>query len=177
MIIKVDQEIQLRLLELPDSVDIFRTIDEQREYLGRWLPFVEFTKELKDTEAFVNSVVNAPEDWFEYTFTIRKHNLFVGLIGLKSTDKANKKTEIGYWLSEKYQKQGIVSKSVDKLCDFAFNELGMNRIQVKCAVGNEPSIKIPKRLGFKFEGIERAGELLTGNIFADIEVYSKLKTD
>lgn len=53
----------------------------------------------------------------------------------------------------------------------------MNRIQVKCALENKSSINIPKRLGFKFEGIERQGELLTGNIFTDLVVYSKLKSD
>lgn len=177
MVIKVDAEIELRQLERTDSEDIYKTIDSQREYLGKWLPFVEFTKKLSDTEKFVDSVVNAPEDRFEHVFAIRKRNKFAGLIGFKDTDKLNKKTEIGYWLSQQYQKQGIITKSVDKLCGFAFNKLGINRIQIKCAVGNKSSINIPKRLGFIFEGIERQGELLTGNIFTDLEIYSRLKND
>jgi ribosomal-protein-serine acetyltransferase len=177
MIIKVDSEIELKQLERADAIDIFKTIDSQREYLGRWLPFVEFTKKLEDSEVFVESVINAPEDRFEYVFAIRKGKEFVGLIGFKGTDKANKKTEIGYWLSEPNQRQGIITKSVEKLCDFAFNELDINRIQIKCAVGNESSIKIPQRLGFIFEGIERQGELLNGNVFTDLEVYSKLKSE
>ena len=177
MIIKVDTDIELRQLEQSDSADIFETIDSQRDYLGKWLPFVEFTQEIKDTKSFVDSVVNAPEDRFEFLFTIRKQKKFVGIIGFKSTDKLHKKTEIGYWLSEKYQKQGIVIKSVKKLCDFTFNDQEINRIQIKCAVGNIPSKNIPKRLDFKYEGIERDGELLTGNIFTDLEVYSKLKRD
>lgn len=175
MIIEVDTNVILRQLEFSDSIDIFKTIDINREYLSKWLPFVEFTSELKDTEAFVDSVVNAPEDRFEYIFTIRYQNKFIGLIGFKSTDKLNKKTEIGYWLAEKYQKLGIVTKSVEKLCGFAFNDLGINRVQIKCAVENMPSKRIPKRLGFSFEGIERDGELLTGNIFTDLEIYSKLR--
>lgn len=177
MRIVVDTELELRQLSESDSIDIFNTINSQREYLGRWLPFVEFTKELKDTEGFVHSSVNAPEDRFELVFTMRKHDVFVGIIGFKGTDIGNRKTEIGYWLSEKYQKQGIVTKSVQKLCEFAFNEKGLNRIQIKCAVGNTPSSKIPKRLGFVFEGIERDGELLTGSVFTDIEVYSLLQGD
>jgi len=44
-------------------------------------------------------VVHAPKEKFEYVFTIRKYGEFFGLIGLKETDKQNKKTEIGYWLS------------------------------------------------------------------------------
>lgn len=177
MILKVNKDIELRQLELSDSVDIFKTIDSEREYLGKWLPFVEFSQKLSDTEGFVEAIVNAPEDSSEYIFTIRKQNAFVGLIGFKDTDNLNKRTEIGYWLSEKYQKQGIVTRSVEKLCDFAFNKLDINRVQIKCAVGNKPSANIPKKLGFKLEGIERDGELLTGNIFTDLEVYSKLKRD
>ncbi len=176
MKIRVDSEIELKQLEQSDSTDIFNTINNQREYLGKWLPFVEFTREITDTENFVNSVINAPEERFEYLFAIIKGGEFVGLIGFKDTDKQNKKTEIGYWLSEKYQKQGIVTKSVDKLCDFAFNKLGLNRIQIKCAVENISSKNIPKKLGFQFEGIEREGELLSGGVFTHLEIYSKLDT-
>jgi len=39
------------------------------------------------------------------------------------------------------------------------------------------SKNIPKKLGFKFEGIERQGELLTGDFYTDLEVYSKLRLD
>lgn len=177
IVIKIDSEIELRQLELRDSIDIFETIDSQRDYLGKWLPFVAFTKEISDTKEFVDSIINAPKERFELVFTIRKQNKFIGLIGFKDTDRSNNKTEIGYWLSEKYQKQGIITRSVEKLCDFAFNKLDINRIQIKCAVGNQSSIKVPQRLGFKFEGIERDGELLTGNIFTDLEIYSKLKSD
>lgn len=177
MIIKIDNEIELRQLEGTDAIDIFQAIDSQREYLGKWLPFVIFTKTVSDSEAFVNSVINASRERFELQFTVRRQDQFIGLIGFKDTDRTNKKTEIGYWLSEKYQKRGIITKSVEKLCDFAFNKLDLNRVQIKCAVGNQRSKNVPKRLGFKFEGIERQGELLTGNIFTDLEIYSKLKSD
>jgi ribosomal-protein-serine acetyltransferase len=177
MIIKIDEELELRQLEKGDSKDIFRTIDSQREYLGKWLPFVEFTKKESDSEEFVDSVLSVPTEKSEYIFTIRKCNEFAGLIGFKDSDRLNKKTEIGYWLSEGFQKQGIVTKAVEKLCEYAFNELDMNRVQIKCAVGNVPSKNVPKRMGFKLEGIERQGELLSGNIFTDLEIYSKLKYD
>lgn len=177
MQIRVDNEIVLKQIEKSDAQDIFDTINSQRSYLGQWLPFVEYTKDISDSEKYIDSVINSPEEYFELVFTILKNDKFVGIAGFKGTDKQNKKTEIGYWLSQKDQKQGIITKSVNKLCEYAFNELGINRVQIKCAVGNTRSKQIPKRLGFKFEGIERSGELLTGGIFTDIEVYSKLKTD
>jgi ribosomal-protein-serine acetyltransferase len=177
MILNVDKNIVLKQLELTDTPDIFNTIDTQREHLGPWLPFVETTKQLSDTHAFVESVVNSPKDRMEYTFTIRVNGRMAGLIGFKATDRANKKTEIGYWLSRDFLGRGIMSRSVSTLCDFAFRELDMNRIQIKCALANTPSRNIPQRLGFKLEGIERAGELLTGGVFTDLAVYSRLRGD
>ncbi len=177
MILNVDKNIVLKQLELTDTPDIFNTIDTQREHLGPWLPFVETTKQLSDTHAFVESVVNSPKDRMEYTFTIRVNGRMAGLIGFKATDRANKKTEIGYWLSRDFLGRGIMTRSVSTLCDFAFRELDINRIQIKCALANTPSRNIPQRLGFHLEGIERAGELLTGGVFTDLAVYSRLRGD
>jgi len=102
---------------------------------------------------------------------------FAGLIGFKGTDRPNKKTEIGYWLSEPFQKKGIMTNSVSALMNYAFNEMDINRIQIHCGVGNIPSRGIPNRLDFTFEGIERAGELHSDGRFIDLEVYSKLKNE
>jgi ribosomal-protein-serine acetyltransferase len=49
-------------------------------------------------------------------------------------------------------------------------------VQIKVAKGNLKSLQIPRRIGFKFEGIEREGELHMNEYF-DLEVYSILKRD
>ncbi len=177
LVLKIDSTLELRQLLISDSIDIFNTIDSQREYLGRWLPFVAHTRVLADTEKFVKAAVDASQDSFEYIFTIRKDGHFMGLIGFKNTDGLNKKTEIGYWLAFEFQKRGIMTASVRKLCQFAFETQKLNRIQIKCAVDNIRSINIPKRLGFQFEGIERQGELLTGGVYTDLVVYSQLASE
>ncbi|MGI9525517.1 MAG: GNAT family N-acetyltransferase [Weeksellaceae bacterium] len=177
MILKINDELELHKIKMSDAPDVYHTIDTQRPYLGKWLPFVEFTRELKDTESFIQAELGIPEGKMEYIFTIRKNNQFIGLITIKGTDSLNQKTEIGYWLSEKEQGQGIMTMAVDKLCDFVFNELKLNRIQINCAEGNEPSFKIPERLGFTFEGIQREGNLLPGGVFVGSRVYSLLKSE
>ncbi len=171
----VENRITLKQLTKADASDIYATISSQREYLGKWLPFVEHTKSVSDTQAFVNSIIDLPEEIMEYTFTIRVDGCLAGLIGFKDTDRTNRKTEIGYWLSREYQGRGIMTKSLKRLCEFAFRELNMNRVQIKCAVGNSSSIAIPERLGFKREGTERDGELLSGDTFTDLYIYSLLK--
>ena len=175
--IEILDDIRLESLVSTDASAIFNTIDSQREYLGKWLPFISLTTSVEVTQSFVDSVVNTPLKNNEPTFAIRKSGEFIGLIGFKLSDNINRKTEIGYWLSEPFQGQGVMTSAVKKICEYAFSDLNMNRVQIKCAVGNSQSRAIPNRLGFIFEGIERAGELCSNETFYDIEVYSLLKLD
>ena len=46
----VDNTITLKKLTIEDAPDIFNIIDNQRDYLGKWLPFVPLTKQLSDSE-------------------------------------------------------------------------------------------------------------------------------
>ena len=142
--ILVNKNTVLKQIELSDTADIFNTIVSQREYLEEWLPFALTTEEMSDSESFIRSVVDAPEDEREFVSVIHYDGEFAGLVGFKSTDRDNKKTEIGYWLSEGFQKKGIMTESVKCLIRFAFEELNINRIQIKCAVGNTPSSKSRK---------------------------------
>jgi len=52
----------------------------------------------------------------------------------------------------------------------------MNRIQIKVATENLKSQQVAERLGFKYEGIEREGELHKCG-FLDLKVYSLLRNE
>lgn len=175
--IVVSQDIKLKQVSLSDAKDIFDTINSQRDYLGQWLPFVNYTEVIEDSISFIQSIIDSPPEKFELIFVINYKDEFAGIIGFKDTDRANCKTEIGYWLSEPFQGKGIITQSVRLLVEYAFSNLGINRIQIKCAVGNLPSKKVPQRLNFHFEGIERDGELLANGEYTNLEVYSLLRVE
>lgn len=171
--IQVTEDIVLNPLSVDDIFKIFNTLDTEREYMREWLPFVDSTNVVEDTASYVNHVLHTEDK----QFTIWYKDKFVGLIGFKGTDTDNKKIEIGYWLSQYVQGKGIMTRSVSKLLEYAFNDMDMNRVQIKVAVANQKSRNIPERLGFQFEGIERDGELLVNNVYTDIAVYSLLKKE
>lgn len=167
----ISDDLLLRQIEIADADCVFDTINNQRQYLRKWLPFVDHTRQVEDTRNFIRSLNKVQE----LVFVMQYKNEFAGLIGFRGTDQANRKTEIGYWLSQPFQKKGIVTESVKKLVNFAFEELQLNRVEINCAVGNLPSKKIPQKLGFQFEGIVRDGELLVDAVFVDLERYSLCK--
>jgi ribosomal-protein-serine acetyltransferase len=141
-------------------------------YLSKWLPFVCFTLKIADTNSFIESAIEC-EDFFLIYF----EDIFVGVIGLKGIDVVNGKLELGYWLKEDAQGNGIISQTINYLEGLIFEEYKLNRIEIKCAEGNLKSIKIAESLGYVLEGVERESEFDGESEFRDLRVYSKLYSD
>ncbi len=163
--------VTMRELCRSDAGEIFSVIDAERGYLGRWLPFVQFTRTAADSQRYVDSVLDAA--YREAVFTLRERELLIGLIGFKDTDPFARTTEIGYWLREAWQGRGIVTRAVDRLCRMAHDEMGLYSVTIKCATGNLPSNRIPQRLGFRLDHVERRAELLEDGHYVDANVYVK----
>lgn len=171
----VNESIKVKRLTTCDAKIIFNAIDTNRKHLRKWLPFVDCTTKVEDTEDFVNSVIDHV-DSSQAIFTVWFNSEFCGLLGLKDIDYLNRKVELGYWLVEKMTGKGIVTFCVKKIMELFYLKFDINRIQIKCGVGNDKSSAIPKRLGYKFEGIERDGEYHSSG-YIDLEIYSLLKRE
>lgn len=171
--IVIDGHISLRPLESGDAQYIFAILDGFRERMRIWLPFVDYTLSPDDSAQFVEAVARSGEE----VFAVICDGTFIGIVGFRSTERENDRTEIGYWLSPEYHGRGIMTRCVRAVCQYAFDRLSMHRIAIKCAVGNSASRAIPRKLGFTFEGIERGGEKMSDGRYADIEVYSLTAND
>lgn len=170
----VDASLTLIEATEADAGLLFRAIDAWREDLRRWLPFVDNLHTEADEAAFLSGLCSVPTDLRNYTFKILSDGAFCGLVGFVTTDRVNRKTEVGYWLLPPWRGRGIMSRCVAALCLWAFDVRATNRVQIKCAVGNAPSNAIPCRLGFRLEGVERAGEYAGEGRYYDLNVYSLL---
>ena len=170
----VDDDIHLERVKLSHGMLIFDTINHNRDFLRQWLPFVDLTHSVEDTERYLETIISSPEKTRNEIYTIWFKGEFSGLAGFKDMDWINHKAEIGYWLAEKAQGKGIMTRTVKKMIDFGFRNMNFNRIQIKVAAGNFKSSAIPKRLHLLYEGTERNGEFHTDKYF-DLEVFSILK--
>ena len=166
----------LKLLSEASAPALFRVINENRNVLRKWLPFVDNTWKINDTEIFIRSVLLSSGPKPDIVYEIWYQDNFAGLIALKEVDRFNKRTELGYWLNPEVQGKGIMTTCCRCLIDFAFKKLKMHRLQIKVGIGNAPSARIPEKLGFRFEGIERNGEKFSDH-YIDIEVYSMLREE
>ena len=174
--IQIADGLKLVKIRLSSAQEIFETTLTNREHLRTWLPFIDDTVSVSQTEGFIRSVLEQKGLKRDLVWEIRLHDVLAGIISLKEVDEINARTEIGYWIARKYEGRGLVTTCCQKLIEISFNDLGIYRIQIRVGIGNLRSARIPERLGFKFEGIERAGEKHSDR-FIDLMVFSLLRDE
>lgn len=172
--LRVDDDLEIREMSLDWAPAAFAWVERNREHLSRWISFTERVKTLEDEESFIRDYTETPLPSREFLGRIMYKGEFIGSIGTTRTDRINQSTEIGYSLSRDFEGNGLMTRCAARLVKYLFEEREVNRIFIRCAVGNIRSANVAKRLGFRFEGIQREAIKLRGE-FRDAEAYSLLK--
>lgn len=170
---KIDDELSLRILSEEDAFDAFKEVDASREYLATWLPWVDLTHSAADYKNFIKFTRNEFANETSYHFGIFEGKTFLGGFAFNSIDKTNNKVDLGYWLGKSHQKRGIISRCVEHMTQFLFDEWDVHRVEIHVAELNEPSRKIPERLGFNCDGVFQDAMRLDGK-YHNLLIYSKL---
>lgn len=174
---KVDSEINLALLQPHHAEDIFKLVNENRDHLREWLGWVNGIKSSEDYKQTIIPIwLKQFADNNGFNTGIYYRGQLVGMISLQFINWKTKHTSIGYYISEAYQGKGIITRCVQAVIDYSFNELQLNKIEIQCATNNISSRKVPERLGFKLEGISREAEFINGH-YNDIATYSILQKE
>lgn len=155
---------------------IFAAVDRDRVYLRQWLPWVDATQSEEDTRAFVRSTLAAFAENRSLTAGIWYLDELAGVVGTHTFDWINRNVEIGYWLGERFQRVGLMTDAVRALAKHCLVELDLHRVEIRCAVNNERSRGVPRRLGFTHEATLREAELVQG-VYCDLEVWSLLRSE
>ncbi|WP_368863366.1 GNAT family N-acetyltransferase [Staphylococcus hominis] len=173
---QVDKDIKLKILEEREAEQLFKLVDSNRNYLAEFLPFVEHTKKVDDSKHFIHSALQQFIDGNGFHCGIWSNKELIGVIGLHYLDLVNKKTSIGYYLAEAFQKKGIMTKCIKVLIRYVYEEYDINRIEIQMSTKNKKSRAIAIRLGFTQEGILRSDERVQGKS-SDSYVYSVLREE
>jgi ribosomal-protein-serine acetyltransferase len=173
---RIDKDLELSVLEERHADQVYALIDEARPYLREWLPFIDTSKSVDSTKEFIKKSLKQYADNQGSSLGIWYKGELAGIIGLHWINWDNKYTSIGYWLGERFQGKGIMSRACKALIDHCFDELNLNRIEIRVATGNLKSQAVPKRLGFTHEGILRSAEWINDR-YVDHIVYGLLKSD
>lgn len=89
-----------------------------------------------------------------YGFGIFVDGRFGGEINLNSVHRgAQQSAYVGYWIDERLAGNGYMPESVVVIMGFAFEQLGLHRLQISIIPRNRASRRVVEKLGLRDEGI------------------------
>lgn len=153
-IVLVNDIVTLRTMELTDIDAIF----EAGNFSEIWTHLVVTIQSREDAARFVEQSLLNKDLGKEHPFVIidNKTNRIIGGTKLMNADLYHNTIEIGFsWLSPNYWRSPINSNCKYLLMQYCFEELHLNRIQIKADERNERSRNAIARLGATQEGILR----------------------
>lgn len=163
---------ELREEDGPAIYDVFRD-----PVVTRYYGFSHLTR----PEQGLALVRDRLREWTERTairwgLELRETGALVGTVGYLGIDAKNAFCELGYDLHRDHWGRGLSTEAVRAILPFAFETLGMNRVEALSDPRNVASRRLLERLGFREEGTLRARFVHEGEIQDDI-MYSRLAWD
>ena len=198
------ERVTLRLLHEGDAPALFSLIEGSREFLARHLPWPAECTCVEDVESRIESweiqaqMANGacwgifakgagssqsagslrPADGL-VPASSQQHASdlqLAGVIILGWIQAAHLSASVSYWLGECFTGRGLATDALKILSHFAFNRLGLNRLEISASVTNKASQAVATRAGYTQEGFSREFERINGK-FEDHVRFSRLARD
>lgn len=152
--------LELRQLQPADAPELFGIIDAHRARLREWLPWVDATEKLADTERYIAGTQKDLAATRAYVCGIWANGRFAGVIGQNRIDWANRIAFPFYWLVPDQEGRGIMTQCLRAVIDDSFVQLRVRQIVVAVATENLRAQRLPLKLGFKQVSILKKAEWL-----------------
>ncbi|MFL5651575.1 MAG: GNAT family N-acetyltransferase [Chloroflexota bacterium] len=144
--------------------------------IARWVTIPQpYTQE--DANRFIEAATRMWHDGSGAPFVIEDGatGAFLGAVTRFGPD--GHQATFGLWLAPEGRGRGVGTRALRRVCDWTLETTEAFRLDAYIMVGNDPSIRMAERAGFRREGVARAWDLHTDGVPVDCVVLSRLRTD
>jgi RimJ/RimL family protein N-acetyltransferase len=146
------------------------------DIVTRYLPY-ESWRGMEDAQAWMSRAqarLAAGEAW-QFVIVLRESGRVIGSCLLFHFDFPNGRAEIGYLLGRAHWGAGYMQEAAAALVDYAFDAVGLRRLEAEIDPRNEASAKLLERVGFTKEGHLRERWDTKGEV-SDSGLYGLLRS-
>lgn len=175
LVLETDRVI-LRVLKASDVED-FRKISKDKNI---WTYFTRDLSIDEEMNQWVSAALRDLQSGIRFPFTIveKSTGRICGSTSFGSISAYDKRLEIGWtWLGEEFIGSGINTHAKFLLLQYAFEQLGFVRVEIKTDNKNTRAKKALEKIGARAEGVLRSHMLMFNNRRRDSIYYSILASE
>lgn len=169
-------DLLLRPFYLTDSEQLYCAVKESIKELKPWMSWAtdEYTE--RTAREYITIARARWEEHTFYGFAIRRGDDFLGACTLSSIHPIYHFCNLGYWVRTSCRGQGIAGRAAKLTARFAFEHLGLIRVEIVIVVENHASLRVAQKIGAHDEGI-LLNRMVVGTSIYDAHMYSLLPSD
>ncbi len=167
------ERLRLRQLAMSDAHDLHEYYSDPETAI--YVPFTAFSSIAK-TEELLGRVTASFEKRESIMFGIERKSdgKIMGITDIYRLSLQHHRMELGWGLARAYWGFGYVTEAVREFIRFAFEEMGMHRIEAECQTDNIRSIRVAEGCGMTREATRVENEINKGR-FVSNYVYAIIR--
>ncbi len=136
----------------------------------------EVHRSMADTIAYLETIPKdyAARERISFAMVLKSTGEFIGSCGFHHILLKYHSIRIGYLLIPSQWGKGYMTEAVREMIRFAFDEMGMHRVEATCDYDNIRSARVMERCGMTLEGVFRDHEVRQGK-FVSTKSYAIIK--
>jgi [ribosomal protein S5]-alanine N-acetyltransferase len=161
-----------------DVPEVRRLLRANAEHLRPWSPVPRLGEDPSSLTEISKAILRQRREWSRgeaYVLFITDplaDGAIIGRIALTGVMRgAFLSAHLGYWMGETHQRKGYMTEAVGEVVRFAFEALGLHRVQAAVMPHNAASLRVLDKLGFRKEG-ESPRYLQIAGKWADHDVFA-----
>ena len=144
------ERLNLRPFHKEDAKDVFESWESDPE-VAKYMFWTSHNDIEKTKEWIAFEIGQIPkDDWYRFAIVLKETNELLGT-ALIYYEEEVQCWEIGYNLGKKYWGKGYTTEAMQKVIEFATEELKLSEIVGRYAMENPASGNVMKKLGFTYE--------------------------
>jgi ribosomal-protein-serine acetyltransferase len=148
-----DEELLLRPFRLDDSHQLYCAVRESLQDLQPWMSWATDNYSERSAREYISIAHARWEDNTFFAFPIIRAGQLLGVCTLSSIHPVYHFCNLGYWVRTSCRGQGIAGRAAKLVARFAFEQLGLIRVEIVIATGNRASQRVAEKIGAHYEGI------------------------
>ena len=171
-----DVDLLLRPFRLEDAPHLYCAVRESLKELKPWMSWATDEYSERTARDYITIARARWEEHTFYAFAVLRGDELLGACTLSSIHSLYRFCNLGYWVRTPCHGQGIAGRAARLVARFAFEHLGLIRVEIVIGVGNQASLRVAQKIGAHDEGV-LLNRIVVGKSIYDAHMYSLVPSD
>ena len=173
-----DGFVSLRPMRAADARPLHAAVRESLRELRPWMSWADEEYDLDVAREWVAAAAARWQDrsYFGFAICDAGDDTFLGGCSLSHINPLYRFCNLGYWVRTSRHGEGIAGRAALLAARFAFARLGLVRVEIVIAVGNQASRRVAEKIGARYEGVLR-NRMVVRELVHDAWMYSLIPSD